>query len=93
MSLTDEQRAEFRKLEEMFTEAVYIVLDTSKSEQHTRAFFEKCLKTAQARYADEHADQIMSALTKAISTEQLELDKELNKKQRMLDALRKIADE
>lgn len=95
--MTDEEKAagfeKFKKMEEIFVENIYTVLEVSKSEENTRRFFEKCLKKAQARYADAHIDEIMGAVSKGLDTELGKSQKELDKKQRMIDALRNIAAE
>jgi uncharacterized FlaG/YvyC family protein len=82
--------AEFKQLEEMATEMIYTVLDISKSEANTRKFLDKCLKNAQQRYADEHVDEIMSGLQKGLDNYNQKLQTELDKKQQVIAALRKL---
>ena len=93
-TMDDEERKEaferFRKLEEVFTDSVYMVLCVSRSEENTRKFFEKCLKKAQLRWGEEHADEIMSALSGALTKSTDALSKEAAKKSRILEALERI---
>jgi predicted aldo/keto reductase-like oxidoreductase len=91
--MADEEKTafeQFKKLEELFVTNIYYVLEVSKSEENTRRFFEKCLKRAQARYADAH---IVSGLSKGLDSELEKAQEELDKKRRMVEALRNIASE
>jgi hypothetical protein len=89
-TMDDQEKQEaferFKKMEDAFTESVYMVLCVSRSEENTRKFFEKCLKKAQQRWGEEHADEIMSALSDALTKSTAALSKEAEKKRRILEA-------
>jgi len=64
----DEIRKAAEKFKADFTEQVYYALCAFKDEQKTRDFFDRCLKAAQARYLDEHKDEIFSAFEAALKS-------------------------